>query len=106
MLPPDAVEGQHEPIVLDRSQCRVGYSDSCTRKSLLVPYAWKYRVEDNPGRRAMGPAPLVADHQPAPKLGMVPCEHTRGMALVLDTASDKAVSELGMGMQPPPPTCA
>ena len=93
MLPPDAVEGQHEPIVLDQSQHRIGYSDPCTRKSLPVPCAQKYRAEDNPGRRAMGPAPLVAHHQPATELGMVPCERTRGMALVLDTASDKAVSE-------------
>ena len=93
MLPPDAVEGQHEPIVLDRSQRRVGYGNSCTRKSLPVPCARKYRAEDNPGRRAMGPAPLAAHHQPATKLGMVLCERTRGMALVLDTASVKAVLE-------------
>ena len=94
MLPLDAVVGQHEPIVLDRGQCCIGYGDSCTRKSLPVPCAWKYRAEDNPGRWAMGPAPLVAHHQLATKLGMVPCKRTLGMALVLYTASVKAVLEL------------
>ena len=94
MLPPDTVEGQHEPIVLDWGQRCIGYGDSCTRKSLPVLCAWKYRAENNPGRWAMGPAPLVAHDQPATKLGMVPCECTHRMALVLDTASNKAVSEL------------
>ena len=98
MLPLDAVAGQHGPMVLDWGQRHVGFGNPCTRKSLPVPCAWKYRVEDNPGRQAMGPALLVAHHQSATKLGMVPCERTHRMALVLDTASDKAVSELGMGI--------
>ena len=93
MLAPDEVAGQHRLMVLDWGQRRVGFGDPCTRKSLPVPCAWKYRAEDNPGRWAMGPAPLVAHHQPATELGMVPCEHTCGTALVLDTASDKAVLE-------------
>ena len=93
VLPPDAVEGQHRPIVLDWGQRHMGFGDPCTCKSLPVPCVWKYRAEDNPGRQAMGPAPLVAHHQPATKLGMVPCKRTHGMALVLDTAFDKAVLE-------------
>ena len=56
VLPLDAVVGQHKPIVLDWGQRRVGYGDPCTRKSLPVPCAWTYRAEDNPVRRAMGPA--------------------------------------------------
>ena len=56
MQPADAVVGQCKPIVLDCGQRRIGYGNHCTRKSLPVPCAWKYRVEDNPVRHAMGPA--------------------------------------------------
>ena len=67
VLAPDAVAGQHQPIVLDRGQRRLGFGDHYTRKSLPRPCAWKYRAEDNPVRRAMGPVASlpVAHHQPA-----------------------------------------
>ena len=65
MQPPDAVVGQHKPIVLDCGQRRVGFGDHCTQKPHPVPCAWNLRAEDNPDRRAMRPAsPLVAQHQP------------------------------------------
>ena len=95
VLPPDAVEGQHEPIVLDRRQRRIGYGDSCTRRSLLVPCVWKYRAEDNPGRRAMGPVASlpVAHHQPATKLSS---------GLKPEAVVQQCV-KLGSVMQPEPP---
>ena len=66
MQPPDAVVGQHRPIVLDRGQCRVGFGDHRTQKPHPVPCAWNLRAEDNPDRHAMRPASqLVAQHQPA-----------------------------------------
>ena len=65
MQPPDAVVGQHKPIVLDCGQRRVGFGDHCTQKPHPVPCAWNLRAEDNPDRRAMRPASqLVAQHQP------------------------------------------
>ena len=35
--PPDAVVGQHKPIVLDHGQHHVEYGNHCTLNSLLVP---------------------------------------------------------------------
>ena len=62
--PPDAVVGQHRPIVLDCGQRRVGFGDHCTQKPHPAPCAWNLRAEDNPDRRAMRPASqLVAQHQ-------------------------------------------
>ena len=69
MQPPDAVVGQHKPIVLDCGQCRIGFGDHCTQKPHPVPCAWNLRAEDNPDGLAMGPASqLVAQHQPATKV--------------------------------------
>ena len=95
MLPPDAVEGQHEPIVLDCGQRRLGFGDHCTRKSLPRPCARKYRAEDNPGRRAMGPVASlpVAHHQPT-------TEQSSG--LKPETVVQQSV-KLGSVMQPEPP---
>ena len=66
VLPPDAIMGQHKPIVLDRGQRHLGFGNHYTRKSLPVPCAWKYRAEDNPVRCDMGPVASlpVAHHQP------------------------------------------
>ena len=54
--PPDAVVEQHRPIVLDHGQRHIGYGDHYTRKSPSVPCEWTNGAEDNPDRRAMGPA--------------------------------------------------
>ena len=71
--PPDAVVGQHKPTVLDCGQCRVGYGNHYTRKSLPVPCAWKYRVEDNLSRRTME----LAHYQPTTERGLQHCENGR-----------------------------
>ena len=63
--PPDAVAGLHRPIVLDRGQRHVGFRDPCTRKFLPVPCAWKYRAEDNPGRRMIGTGTPPAHYRKA-----------------------------------------
>ena len=67
--PPDAVVGQHTPIVLDCGQRRVGFGDHCTQRPHPVPCAWNLQAEDNPDRRAMRSASqLAAQHQPATKV--------------------------------------
>ena len=65
MLPPDAVEGQYRPRVLECGQRRVGFGDHCTQKPHPGPCAWNLGAEDSPDRLAMRPASqLVAQHQP------------------------------------------
>ena len=82
--PPDAVEGQHRPIVLDCGQRRVGFGNHCTQKSHPVPCAWNLRAEDNPDRRAMGLAlQLVAHHQPVTELS----SELKPEAVVLESAN-------------------
>ena len=94
MQPPDAVVGQHRPIVLDCGQRRVGFGNHCTQKPHPVPCAWNLRVEDNLDRRAMRPASqLVAHHQPATE---------KSSGLFRDDLVKQYV-KWGYEMQPEPP---